>query len=553
MQSLGADEETQSHLHWQFYFGKSCEEVPWNHCTSTPHRSETNGIAERAVRRVTEGTSAVLLQSGLDEKWVADSMECYCYLIQDLLSDGKTQYEMRFGMLFDGPVIPFGAMVEYHLLCAKRFIETTPVWSESLAWYIPWICIVCGENLERWLDGRRHELEQMDTSELHARRLNAKEVFTPMKGDNFLFPVADGTVKVSGGDQDLRTSTFIRDRPERGEEQGTLVGESDGSSSTPFRDSSLYDGEARNYFWSISGNFIYRHHVAPNVPREASFLILPLQAHHWMKWWRNISTILGTLMEFENCQIRGQVSKDSLHWMKNHRMDILCLGWDWQENRRPQDGTKCGQICGSLCLMHRNAKRGKSGQRRKVLRGESDGLSSPTPLQGDSTRDDAEAKNDFWSITGDFIHRHHVEPRVALYVPKEDSFPIPQKYVDVARNTHTSLYGLCWRKILMIIGTWMEKENNQMRGQAAQDSFCCTKGHLTDIHGPRRLTRKQTTSRTDNAWLDMWKHMSDAAKSKAKQNWIIEKPKLENARQLRGIFFIEPDDEDFKHTMKKRS
>ena len=44
------------------------------HRTSTPHRSETNGIAERAVRRITEGTSAVLLQSGLDEKWRADSV-----------------------------------------------------------------------------------------------------------------------------------------------------------------------------------------------------------------------------------------------------------------------------------------------------------------------------------------------------------------------------------------------------------------------------------------------------------------------------------------------
>ena len=51
-------------------FGKACEDLSWNHCTSTPHRSETNGIAERAVRRVKEGTSAVLLQSDVDEQLV---------------------------------------------------------------------------------------------------------------------------------------------------------------------------------------------------------------------------------------------------------------------------------------------------------------------------------------------------------------------------------------------------------------------------------------------------------------------------------------------------
>ena len=32
-----------------------------DHCTSTPHRSETNAIAERAVRRVKAGTPAVLV------------------------------------------------------------------------------------------------------------------------------------------------------------------------------------------------------------------------------------------------------------------------------------------------------------------------------------------------------------------------------------------------------------------------------------------------------------------------------------------------------------
>ena len=48
-------------------------------------------------------------------------MECYCCLrnIQDLLSDGKTPYEWRFGVPFNGMVIPFGAMVVIHPISAK--------------------------------------------------------------------------------------------------------------------------------------------------------------------------------------------------------------------------------------------------------------------------------------------------------------------------------------------------------------------------------------------------------------------------------------------------
>ena len=40
---------------------------------------------------------------------------------------------------------------------------------------------------------------------------------------------------------------------------------------------------------------------------------------------------------------------------------------------------------------------------------------------------------------GDFIYRHHVELRVQLRVPKEESFPNPLKYIDVTRTTHTNL------------------------------------------------------------------------------------------------------------------
>ena len=67
-------------------FGKACEDLSWDHCASTPHRSETHGIAERVVRMLKDGTFA-----GLDNEWWEDSMECYCYLrnIHGKLSDGN--------------------------------------------------------------------------------------------------------------------------------------------------------------------------------------------------------------------------------------------------------------------------------------------------------------------------------------------------------------------------------------------------------------------------------------------------------------------------------
>ena len=85
------------------------------------HHTETNGTAEISVRRIKEGTSVALLQSGLDENWWEVFMECYTYLrnIQDLLSDGTTPYERRFGQPFEGPIIPFGSLVEYYFISAK--------------------------------------------------------------------------------------------------------------------------------------------------------------------------------------------------------------------------------------------------------------------------------------------------------------------------------------------------------------------------------------------------------------------------------------------------
>ena len=99
----------------------------------------------------------------------------------------------------------------------------------------------------------------------------------------FIFPVADGTVTLSGRDHEIPKSTFLRDQPVPNEELGgDLQGSSD--ESQPI-DETKDGAEARNDFWSIEKDYIYRRHVEPrvqyHVPKEQTFAI-PLKTH-----WRD--------------------------------------------------------------------------------------------------------------------------------------------------------------------------------------------------------------------------------------------------------------------------
>ena len=171
-------------------FGKACEDLSWNHCSSTPHRSETNGIAERAACRVKEGTSAVLLQSGLDDNWWAHSMECYTHLrnIQDLLSDGKTPYERRFGKPFKGPIIPLGPLVECYPHFFERAVKNPSIGKKVLPGLFLGYALYAGRLWKgAMLVADIEELETMDASEIYSERLNAKEVVFPKKMENSFF------------------------------------------------------------------------------------------------------------------------------------------------------------------------------------------------------------------------------------------------------------------------------------------------------------------------------------------------------------------------------
>ena len=111
----------------------------------------------------------------------------------------------------------------------------------------------------------------MGASDIISRRINAKEVSTPQRGEYFIFPVADGTAKLSGRDHEFRESTQRREQLVRSEDlSGELQGETVGFQPTETKDVA----EARKDFWSIQGD---RHHIEPRaqlfVPKEGTFPI----------------------------------------------------------------------------------------------------------------------------------------------------------------------------------------------------------------------------------------------------------------------------------------
>ena len=94
-------------------------------------------------------------------------------------------------------------------------------------------------------------------------------------------------------------------------------------------------------------------------------------------------------------------------------------------------------------------------------------------------------------VSRDFIHRHHVEPRVNLHLTREGSCPLPLECVD-DHETHTSF------------DVFGEKEivNCQIRGQASLGSRCWMKNHPMDFYFPVRDDKK---TRPEKSWPEMWK------------------------------------------------
>ena len=182
---------------------KAMEDMGIVHDTSTPHRSETNGVIERAVRRVKEGTSACLVQSGLNEEWWDRATKCYCFLrnVVDLLIDGQTAWMKRFGVDFDGPTIPFGAEVLYKPSSnedAKRIHRFGNKLLSGI--FVGYACHAGGG----WTgDFYIIDQEEIDTAEnrsdVYVKRIKAGEVHLVKDKDSFVFPMVQYKLNQPGG------------------------------------------------------------------------------------------------------------------------------------------------------------------------------------------------------------------------------------------------------------------------------------------------------------------------------------------------------------------
>ena len=234
--------------------------------------------------------------------------------------------ERRFGEPLKGPIILFGSLVEYYPISAKDQARIRRFGKKVLPWlFFGYALYVGGIWKGDIMVADIEELETMDASEIYSKRLNAKEVIFSERKWKIHFPVADGRTKFVGGNQELRTSTLIRDHPIRGESQRDFswrirrVSTSTTSRLTSgcrWSDEWLLVHVRKLHFppsrWSQSQTLLAARRIIPYF--HWNTLTSPeLHIQTWMLCKKAAPMTIGISMEQEICLILGQVSLNLLH------------------------------------------------------------------------------------------------------------------------------------------------------------------------------------------------------------------------------------------------
>ena len=151
---------------------------------------------------------------------------------------------------------------------------------------------------------------------------------------------------------------------------------------------------------------------------------------------------------------------------------------------------------------------------------------------------------DSWSTTGIFfIYRHHEELRLKLYDPDHETFPIPLKYVDVMRQTQTSINNVSEHilndKWTNANGVHLSEEwTGSTRFQTLRTWLL--EGYKCAVESPTKIRK---TTRPDSTWPEAWTQLSKETRRIIRlKNGQNEHDKLEAARRNRRIYEVMSDD-----------
>ena len=140
-----------------------------------------------------------------------------------------------------------------------------------------------------------------------------------------------------------------------------------------------------------------------------------------------------------------------------------------------------------------------------------------------------------------FFHR--------LFTLDEVELPIPKGYIDILRKTVTDLE---IRSESSINDFWSDAGDRELSGfwqgktifqlfRPAPEGWQWQSG---------RCTRIQKTTRPPTQWVENWKDMNAKDKQKAIDEWAVEGPKRQAAREARGVSKLSIKDEEYDAVMK---
>ena len=135
----------------------------------------------------------------------------------------------------------------------------------------------------------------------------------------------------------------------------------------------------------------------------------------------------------------------------------------------------------------------------------------------DEIKDDNVARNDYWSMEENYIYRHLVELRVQLYGPKEETFPIPQRYIDVTRTTRTTLDVLQESRFDYYWNIDVNRNLPKSWTRFTKFTILIEKLPQGFMWSSGRLAKIQATTRPDHRWPAIWSSTSKASERKENQ------------------------------------